>query len=334
MKKWSIWVFVLLPVVLFGYLYFPFPTESLNTQYGVTWSKPYAEALGIDSQQGLIAALDDLGVRRFRIPVYWSEAEKTRGTYDFSAVQAQLDEIAKRKGTVVLAIGSRLPRWPECWEPEWVKSLDKAERIEAQFQYIRAAYNKFTDHPTVVAWQVENEPTIRFFGECKDYTSDLVSAELKLVRGLELQTRPRDRRSIITTHAGEISTWLGYAGEADEIGISVYRKVVNPVIGIISYEFIPAQAYMIHADLVRPWTGPTFVSEFQMEPWSDMPLQETAIEKQMITFDLEQMKRNIHFSKYLHFDFVDFWGVEWWYWMKEKKGMPEFWELAKTIRWD
>lgn len=333
MKRWHILFLVLLPIAIVVLLTATYPSEQTDTEYGVTWSKPYAEELGIDSQQGLIATLDDLGVRHFRIPVYWNEAEKTRGVYDFSAAQAQLDEIAKRKGTVILAIGSRLPRWPECWEPDWTHDLSMADRAEAQLQFVRATYEQFANHPTVAAWQVENEPTIKFFSDCQNYTPDLVRAELNMVRGLELQTRPKARRPIIVTHAGEISTWLGFAGYEDEIGISVYRIVMNPVIGLISYDWIPPQYYLLHAALVRPKTGPTFVSEFQMEPWSRMPLQNTPVDEQMKTFDQNQMKKNIRFAKHLPFDSIYFWGAEWWYWMKTKQGIPEFWDLAKTINW-
>ena len=75
-----------------------------------------------------------------------------------------------------------------------------------------------------------------------------------------------------------------------------------------------------------------YISEFQMEPWTKRAtLLETPINEQMQTFDLKQMKDNINFAKNSGISTIDYWGVEWWYWMKTTQNRPEFWETAKTI---
>jgi hypothetical protein len=42
----------------------------------------------------LRAAIQDLGVRRFRLMSYWDEHEKTPGDYDFKELDAQIAMIS------------------------------------------------------------------------------------------------------------------------------------------------------------------------------------------------------------------------------------------------
>src|SRR5688572_14591930 len=179
---------------------------------------------------GLRQVLDDLGVRRFRIPAYWTDIEREQGKYDFKILQEQLDEIAKRDGKVMLAIGSRLPRWPECWVPEWATRVDLATRRAVQLAYLQKTYAMFKDHPSVVAFQIENEASFTLYIECDGLTKDLVLEELRYVRGEESK-RPNPR-PVYTTDSGEFSSWINWAGEVDGLGVRLYRAVTNPWPGV------------------------------------------------------------------------------------------------------
>ena len=55
----------------------------LKSKFGVTFSVKQAEELGLDWKQTFTSAMDDLGVRLFRIPAYWEDVESMRGTYNF-----------------------------------------------------------------------------------------------------------------------------------------------------------------------------------------------------------------------------------------------------------
>ena len=90
------------------------PRDAGPAQIGVTFSTKYAKELGLDWKAAYLATLDDLGVRKFRIPVYWDEAEPERGRYAWDEVDWMLDEAAKRGADVILAVGRKTPRWPEC----------------------------------------------------------------------------------------------------------------------------------------------------------------------------------------------------------------------------
>ena len=328
MRRLSIATSILIVLIL-GYFLVGWP-QNYPKEYGVTWSSPYAWGLGLNPNEGLRQVLDDLGVRQFRIPAYWTDIEREQGKYDFSILQEQLDEIGKRNGRVMLAIGARLPRWPECWVPDSAKRVDMKTREAMQMAYVQATYERFKNHPTIVAWQVENESQLKQFVKCEGLTKELVIKELRYVRGEEAKRGER-KRPVITTDSGELSLWTSFAGETDGLGVSVYRSVTNPWLGIVRYWFIPPWAYARKAALVKWLTGPISVTEFQMEPWSEVPLPNTKPEDQYKTLSLQHMRANFTYAKQIDVPMIDFWGAEWWYWMKTKQNVPEFWDEARRF---
>ena len=52
--------------------------------------------------------------------------------------------------------------------------------------------------------------------------------------------------------------------------------------------------------------------------------------QQLKIFPVEKMKENIDFAEKTSFDEIYLWGVEWWYFMKQK-GNPQYWEYAKSL---
>lgn len=68
-----------------------------------------------------------------------------------------------------------------------------------------------------------------------------------------------------------------------------------------------------------------------MEPWVHGDIREIKPEDQFYTFDIKQMEKNIVYAERLKLFEVDFWGAEWWYWMKTQKGHPEFWDRMKKV---
>ncbi len=291
---------------------------------GATFSVPYAQELGLDPMEVLNASLDDLKIRYFRIPAYWSLLQPKNDGFDWTVLDRQLDAIASRGGKVTLAIGQKLPRWPECWMPDWVMQLSETERETALKRYLTATVERYKNHPAVDMWQVENEAHFPF-GTCPAYRSDLLDEELALVRALD-NTKP-----IATTDSGELSFW-SIGRKVDQLGTSVYRVVVSPV-GVFRYWFLPPQLYLRKAQILGWLMGfkHVYVSEFQMEPWVKTTIPQSTLEEQSKTMDLKQFNDNIRFAKRMGMERVDFWGVEWWYWLKTKLDMPQYWEGAKTL---
>jgi hypothetical protein len=294
------------------------------TAPGVTFSSPYAKELGLDPDQALAATLDDLKVRHFRIPAYWSLLESKKGEWDWTWLDRELDDIAARGGTGTLAIGQKLPRWPECWIPAWAMKLSETEREEALDVYLTAVVKRYQRHAAVTAWQVENEANFPF-GTCPKYRETLLDDELSLVRSLDAS------KPILTTDSGELSFW-SVGKRVDRLGTSVYRVVIGPL-GIFRYDFVPPQLYLRKAQLLSWLIGikGVYVSEFQMEPWVETVIPEATLAEQFRTMDLTDFKRNAAFSQRMGMDRIDYWGVEWWWWLKTTQQHPEFWEFAKTL---
>jgi hypothetical protein len=299
-----------------------------HTEYGYTWSAPYARDLGLDPEVAFEKTLTDLQPTEVRLPAYWSEIEKQQGNFDFRELDHQIELANLHHVHVELAIGARLPRWPECWVPDWAKTLDADSRTQAQLDYVKAVYEHEKENEAIRGFQVENEPMLNSFQTCPGLTRDLALKEIRFVRGEEAKRAVK--RPVATTDSGELSSWLHFNGETDELGVSVYRVVTNPMFGIV-YWILPADFYSTKAFFLQHWISQVYVSEFQMEPWANQPLTETPIETQVKQFSLKQMNKNFNYASRLEMPRVDFWGIEWWVWAGEKQNHPEYWEAAKTF---
>src|SRR3989344_5588209 len=154
--------------------------------WGATFGHSQARDLGLDWQETFLALLDDAGVRNFRIPVYWDELEPQKGEFYFEPWDWQLDQLQQRRGKAFLAIGFKLPRWPECRMPGWAKDLSKEKRNEEILRMMEEVVNHYKNHSAVWAWQVENEAFLTF-GECPEprIAEDQLDREIALVKQLD-----------------------------------------------------------------------------------------------------------------------------------------------------
>ncbi len=297
--------------------------SSSGVEFGFTFSNMYAEELGLDWQETYIAMLDDLGVRLFRIPVYWNRVEKEQNKYDWSEIDWQLEQAKKYDAKIILAVGRRLPRWPECHDPIWLSETDNFEG--KLFTYITNTVNRYKDNPNIIAWQVENEPFLAFFGECPELDASLLEREVDLVRSL-------DSRPIMVTESGELSWWQDGGRLADIVGVSIYKNTWNDFVGFSNYALPPA-FYYYKARLVEKNYSNTKViaSELQTEAWTPVPITSFPVEKQLESIDLDKIKKNVQFAEDTGFDRILLWGAEWWYWLKEVHNRPEIWNYGKTL---
>ena len=71
--------------------------------------------------------------------------------------------------------------------------------------------------------------------------------------------------------------------------------------------------------------------ELQAEPWASKPFYTVSLETQAKTMNPEIFKQNIEYAKNTGLDKFYLWGVEWWYWMKEKQNQPQIWNEAKNL---
>lgn len=303
-------------------------SASTKPTYGISFSPRYARYLNLDWKRVYIQILDDLKVRNLRIPTYWTSLEAEEGKYDFSETDFMLYEAEKRGAKVILAVGLRQPRWPECHIPDWAKNLELKKRQEKVLQIVQKIVERYKNIGAIWAYQVENEPFVTWFGEnCDPPDKDFLQKEIQLVKKLD------SRKPIIVTDSGEWSFWKDAMKSSDILGISVYTKAYNKLLGYITYP-LPPSVYSLKANLVRklfaPQNSKTIIAELQAEPWVQKAVPDTKVEEQARLFGLSDFQHNIDLAANTGFDQAYLWGVEWWYWMKEK-GYPQYLEFAKNL---
>jgi len=313
---------ILLAIVI--WLYLGDFSKGKTIEYGASFSQKYAAELNLDWPEAYLALLDDLQVKKLRLMAYWDLLEPEMGNYNFADLDWQINEAKSRSAEIILAIGHRLPRWPECHWPNWTYTLNQSQREEQILQLIRTVIERYQNDSSITAWQVENEPFLRIFGECPAPNNNFYKQEIKLIKLL-------DARPVVVTESGELSTWLRAANLADYVGTSVYRITWNKHFGYLYYPLPPAY-YYLKARLVK-WLTPVkdiFISEMQMEPWLGLPVVWTSLEDQARSMDLERFIKNFNYVKRSGLSPIYFWGAEWWYWLKEQ-GDRGIWEAAKEI---
>jgi len=302
-------------------------SQNKPMQWGVTFSKKYAIELNMNWQKVYVDILYDLGADKIRIPIYWDDVERVEGEYDFEDYDWMLDAARLAKAEIVLVVGRRQPRWPECFSPYWATQLPDSEVEEKILELIKEEVNHFKRYENVTAWQVENEPLLSIFGECPPPNKDFLQAEIDLVESL-------DSRPIIVTDSGELSSWFSVAQLTQNLGTTMYRIVWNRTLGYTYYPLPPAY-YRYKADLIK-WLNPNvnkiIISELQVEPWTEgIPMVFLPLERQFKSMSFARMRMNLRFAQATGFDQTYLWGVEWWYWLKERKNHPEFWEFGQRL---
>ena len=295
--------------------------------FGVTFSQIWAEDMGLDWQSTYSAILDDLGVNKLRLIAYWPIIEPKKNEYSFDDLDWQIREADKRGAEVVLAIGQKLPRWPECHIPEWAERLNKSDQEQQILLMITEIVNRYQDNDAIVAWQVENEPFLKGFGVCPEFDEGFLDNEIALVRELDF-----DRRPIIVSASGELSSWTKPARKADILGTTLYRIVWDDRIGHFKYP-IPPIFYYNRANYVKRFTDveKIIIIELQAEPWGPKMIYETSIKDQDKSMDFQRFNEAVEYVRQTGFDEAYLWGVEWWYWNKEVRGNNAIWAEAKKL---
>lgn len=308
--------------VLFNW---PVKTKNEDMKFGVSFTHHHAESLEMNWKETYTAILDDLEVKRMRIAAYWDRIETEDGKYDFSDVDWQVKEAQKRGVDLILAFGVKTPRWPECHIPDFYLE-NKAERDNALLAFEEVLIKRYRDYDNITYWQVENEPFLKFFGDCPEgaIDEDLIDKEIALVKSLDSD------REIIVTDSGELSVWWQAAERADVFGSTLYRMIYKPPFGYVTYPLGP-NFFRIKALLARIVTGQKnfIISELQAEPWPNDWILNVSVDEQYKTMNPEKFKEIIEYTQKTKFEEAYLWGVEWWYWLKEKHNMPEMWNIAK-----
>lgn len=319
----TFWLVIIIAILL---LYVIYQQDYTQPQiiWGVSFSPTYAKQLGLNWQQAYLAILDDLKVSNVRLSNYWSEVEPRPNQFDFSSVDWMLSEANKRGVQVIMAIGRRQPRWPECHDPAWLKNYPNSEANYETLSLLRTEIEHYKNYHNIKAWQLENEPLLSFFGFCPPPDKNFLQAEYNLVGSL-------DARPVYLTDSGELSGWFRVASISNHLGTTMYRVVWNKYLGFLKYPWPPAW-YQFHAYLVKKLYGQKniIVTELQTEPWTWKPMTEMSLDEQNKSMTLTQFKDTLSYAKRTGFREYYLWGVEWMYWRKTKNDNT-FWQQAKKL---
>jgi hypothetical protein len=328
-KVLYIFLFILkiLALIVVGFLvYINWPIKNVNrpVDLGVTYSSKYAEAIQLDPQETYLAMLDDLGIKNVRLPVYWDEVEKEIGQYDFSKLDWQLAEAGKRNVKIILAVGQKVPRWPECFIPEWAQADDVVRKREL-LKEVGKVIERYKNNPVVAYWQVENEPFLKF-GNCPALDTDLLDSEIAMAKS------QGGGKPVIITDSGELSFWIEAAKRADIFGTTMYRSVFSGRWNVALDYPIGPNFFRFKKWLIKNFAHQenAIVVELQGEPWLKGWTTNFPIDEQLASMDEDKLKDNVQFAQKSGFDTVYLWGVEWWYWMKVKHNYPAIWEAVKN----
>ncbi len=332
-KLWlvaSVVIFFLLGWILYSFKYAsnypPYITLAAPQNFwGVTFSKRFSSFLGLSWKENYSAILNDLGSKNIRLPVYWQDVEPRPGEFDFKEYDWMLNQGAQKKVNFILVIGRRLPRWPECHIPDWAKNTSETDLRPKIKNLLTTIVERYKNRPEIIAWQIENEPLLDSFGECPPSDEAWLKEEVSVVRNL-------DKRPILITASGELSSWRREAKTGDLLGTTLYRVVWSPTMGYVRW-WLPDWFYRLKLKQAGKGLKQSLIVELQAEPWApNSSLNALPPEEAKKSLDLQQWRANLQYAINTGFKQTYLWGVEWWY-LEKTRGNQEFWEEAKKLNW-
>jgi len=130
-----------------------------------------------------------LGLDPVRLSAYWDSIRKD----GFGELDRLLDMAADAGRSVVLTVGMKAIQWPEFYLPEGLApAVRRSGRIGTEPAFAAAAMGfvsevvaRYRDHPSIAAWQVENEPFNRSGPHGWWIDPALVRREVAAVRKLD-----------------------------------------------------------------------------------------------------------------------------------------------------
>lgn len=313
-------------VALLAVLAYEKPPERIT--YGMSFNTPYATELGLDWREVYDAMLDDLGVRHLRLAAHWDLVEHDRDRMNYAELDYQIARAETEGAEVIFAVGKRLPRWPECHEPEWTDELPEAELRAELREYITTTVNRYKDSDAITHWQVENEPYLEVFADehCGDLAEAFLEEKIALVRELD-PTRP-----ILMTDSGNLGTWYKPYRLGDVFGTSVYLYFWNPELGQFK-SVLPPEVYRIKKNVMHLLfeEKPVYLIELSLEPWLVDSVVDTPLGEQLSRMDIEKFDEVIEYARETRLNPQYLWGGEWWYYLMEVHGDDRFWEKGKAL---
>lgn len=295
-------------------------------QLGVSFIPDYAQSLGVSPEDTLDNLLA-IGVRQFRLVSYWSDGEPTKGQYDFSQLDWQFSKAEAAHAQIILTVGLRQPRWPECHIPSWVGD-EPVNVWQPQLEnYMTAVVTRYQHSPSLQSYQLENEYFLKGFGSCTNFDRSRLVSEYKLVKKLD------PAHPIIV---GRSNNALGFPvgqPQPDRFSISVYKRVWDAGLTHRYLEYPqPAWFYGYIAGVQQLFNHrDMMLAELQAEAWppNGQTIPHTSLAEQNKSFNTARFKDRIAYGKATGMRQIELWGAEYWYYRLRVLHDPSLWNVAE-----
>ncbi len=318
---------VILLIIIVFCLFWYWPQEKIKPNYGVTFSAKYARELKLDPKESLEQIIKDLNIKKIRLVAYWDDIEGEQGSLNFQDLDWQIEMAEKYNVEVILAIGKRVPRWPECHIPYWALQLDQEKQKESILKFITEVVNRYKDKEVVKIWQVENEPFLTGYAKqyCGQLNEEFLDKEIALVKSLDIDT------PVLMTDSGELGLWADAYSRGDQFGSTFYVYVANNFFEDVR-SFMSHNSYRYKMAIMKLLFGekPTYLIEISIEPWLTKPIINTSFKEQLHKMNIERAEIILDIASQTGFSEQYLWGAEWWYYLKIN-GYPELWNYIKSI---
>lgn len=317
------------------------PQPPATIAYGVTFSPAMATELGLDWRQAYAEILG-LGFQHVRLPIRWDQVESQPGVFNWAWLDWQLAEAANADVRVLLTVGHRAPRYPECFAPAWSHELGEAEFKQHLFRFIQAAVQRYRYHPALDAWQIENEPLAKIAGQpwglaCREVTA-YVAEEVRLVRTLDQGQHPT-----VVSYAN--APWMATQFHqtldfgSDVIAVTVFNKLFfrSPLFsGYVEMfrlgPFAPFTLAYQHRVALRQHRL-LWVAELQAEPWGPSPtgIRDESPEESYKTINPQRLTQTWTVAVRAGIPRIYFWGAEWWLFQRDYRGDSTMLETVQQL---
>jgi hypothetical protein len=332
----SVFSIIFLFLIFFFFVGKTKPAEKII--FGVNFSQKQAQYFGLDWRKVYLALLDDLRVKNLKLATYWDLIEPKKDEFNFDDLDWQIEEAQKRDVKILLVLGMKSPRWPECHLPDWAKKLKKEDQQKEILDLIEKIVLRYKDSSSIEIWQIENEPFFPF-GQCPWVDKNFLKKEIELIKKLDDK-----KRKVLVSDSGEGSFWIQAAKYGDIVGTTMYKRVYfypNPIYKIfpkfprigfyLHYPFPPTFYYRKMRLINFLFKKDVICIELQAEPWGPKLIWDLPLKEQEKTMDEKKFIQIIEFAKKTGISKFYLWGSEWWFWLKEEQNKPQIWEYARLL---
>lgn len=296
----------------------------MNRRFGTTYSTKYASQLGLDPKLAYLRILDEFNFKIIRLCAYWDLIEPKKGEFNFDFLDYQIEEASKRGIEIILAVGRKVPRWPEYHEPKWALELDYEDFENFLKDFIATVIKRYEKFEYIKLIQIENEAFLKFnFG-----ITNIKISKQTTISEIE-SAKAITNKTIATTDALKWGNPKKLLELVDVVGINIYTKSFKKRIFNKNLYLKMNYSDKLIQNKIKGYQNRMFIAELQTEPWGSNFVNKLSRDEVQETASIESIEKNIEFAYKTEIRDILFWGAEWWIYIE--KGYPEIMKLIKDF---